>query len=151
VDWSQWLYLALLAVATIPGRHHPDLIAILVVDLMFTLAWGEFPLLVGAFDLFCAWALWSAGPRGRVVGGIFVIMQPVYVAGWLFNVPDATTYAIIDVLAYLQLVVLSNADRFLGKRLGRRLDRSRSNNRVASMAVRSTGRAMGVSEKDMRG
>lgn len=110
MDWSQWAYLCILAAAIVGGWGQHRLIAVMVLNLGATVT-ADSLWTVATADILCAVVLIGHGWRANVVAGLFVAMIPVYLAGTAFQWQPATTYAIIDVLAYLQCGVVGRVDR----------------------------------------
>jgi hypothetical protein len=121
MDWSQWLYLGLLALAFSTGRPRRVIVGAMTFNLVATVLLAHDPVSVVVADLLTAGLLIGEGRRANIVALFFVAMQPVYVAGHYLGLNYSVIYALIDVLAYAQLCVIGGWDVGL-----RRLYRSRS-------------------------
>lgn len=76
---------------------------------------GATYLAIGIADVACIAALVGINTRANVVAIIFALMLPVYVSGYLFKWTPWTTYAIVDLLAYVQFAVVGKWDGGIGK------------------------------------
>lgn len=110
MDWSQWLYAFCLALAFAAGRPGVLIWVPMVANFLATILMAGEPLAVGMFDLLCATMLLFAGRQGLILAAFFAAMQPVYLANVFLGLPSNATYAIIDVLAFGQLVVIGGSD-----------------------------------------
>lgn len=112
MDWSQQIFVAGLVIATLHGGQW-RLAAMMWFNLILTMTFALEPLMVGVADLLCASALITMGARGMVLSALFLLMLPIYVVFWLFSWPISTTYAIVDCIAVVQILVLANVDKYL--------------------------------------
>lgn len=112
MDWSQYLYLGAMGAAFLLGRPHPIIMAALVGNLLATMLLAADPVSVAVADVTAAAVLLVAGTRrAYVIAALFVLMQPIYFAAWLYSWPNWITYTCIDLIAYLQLAVAGGMDR----------------------------------------
>lgn len=119
MHWTQALYICLLCVALAASWRQPWsalIAAVMVGNLAATMAISgaiigplQF-LAVGFADAACAALLMRGNRRAMKVAMLFSVMIGVYVSGWGFSWPDATTYTIIDLVAYVQLGVIGGLD-----------------------------------------
>ena len=116
-DW-QIIYAALLAASLGIGRPVPVIWAVMIGNLAWSAAFGPRVLFVALGDLLAAVILMAEGRRAMLVAGLFVVMIFVEVLTWCLAWPNAATYAIVDVLAYIQCGVIAHADT--GIRIGYR-------------------------------
>lgn len=118
MHWTQAAYICLLLVAIAASwRLHGSAIiaAVMLGNLGATMAMAHDPVAVGVADAASA-ALLLIGPtRARIVAMLFSVMIPVYVSALVFTWPNSTTYAIIDLIALVQLGVIGGVDRGLGR------------------------------------
>jgi hypothetical protein len=63
---------------------------------------------VAVLDIACAALLIGSSRQADIVAAIFVVMVPIYVIGAIAAFPPNATYAIIDLLAVVQLGVIAN-------------------------------------------
>lgn len=115
MHWTQALYIGLLCVALAASWRQPWsalIAAVMVGNLAATMAISgaiigpaQF-LAVGIADMVCAAFLIRGNMRARVIATLFSVMIPVYVSARFFHWHDATTYTIIDIIAYAQLGVI---------------------------------------------
>lgn len=136
-----------LVVATLHGGKW-RLSAVMFMNFVLTMALASDPLMVGVADLICATTLLTMGARGMVLSALFLIMIPIYVVFWLFGWPISTTYAIVDCIAFLQIAVLANVDKYL-RNHHRRVPDSRDRRGVVdTLAVGDSAQDHRVSEAD---
>lgn len=148
MDWSQILYLALIILATVYSKDKV-IASVMWANFVCTMALAASPELVATVDLISICLLAGKNARRNIVAAIFVLMTPIYLVGTVLSWGGAATYAIIDVLAYLQLFVMGRGDVGIGN-LGRRL-RRRRNRRMASVeAGPETARRAEIREADNR-
>ena len=114
MDWSQYLYVSALALAVLIDRGR--LSAIMVANFAATVAFASAPQMVAVADMLTIAALLFIDARARIIAALFVTMQPVYFLGNLFGVQNATTYTIVDCIAYLQLAVVGRGGWGMGRR-----------------------------------
>ena len=95
--------------------------------------------IVGLADLATIAALASISARGQVIAALYVVCAVINAAGALLGLPPETTYAILDPIGWVMLVVLANVDAGLCSRFNssRRVIRRRSNGLVDFMAKRA--------------
>jgi hypothetical protein len=138
MDWSQALYIGALALAIWTGKPGRLICGVMLANLAVTMTMWREPLTVGLFDLVCAVILIGKDRRANIVAGCFALMQPVYVASWFWQFPLPATYAIVDLLAFVQLAAIGRWDRGMGigLRAARRLASGRGRDPVYSLAVR---------------
>lgn len=84
-------------------------------NFIVTMILAENPVPVAIADLMTAAIILGVSTRANIVAGLFALMQPIYIAGFALGWPDATTYACIDLLAYVQLGVMGGVDRGMGR------------------------------------
>lgn len=111
MDWSQAAYVTALVVAVYAGRPAAVVIAVLVINLVWTMQVSASPVVVGIIDLLSCAALIGVSARANVIAAIFAIMVPVYVIGTVAELPNYATYTTVDLLAYAQLGVAGGLDR----------------------------------------
>ncbi len=63
------------------------------------------------FDLVCAAALMGRGVRADFVALLFAMMVPIYGLAIVFGWKVGTTYAIIEILSYLQIAIIGGVGR----------------------------------------
>lgn len=119
MHWTQAVYIGLLLLALASSWRQPWsalIAAVMVGNLVATMTLavpGTGPLqflFVGFADAVCATLLMRGNRRAMKVATLFSVMIPVYVSGWWFSWPDAITYTIIDLVAYVQLGVIGGLD-----------------------------------------
>lgn len=118
MHWTQALYIGLLCIALWSSWYHraPPLAGLVMIgNLAATLALAADPVMVGLADAVCASILLYGNLRAKVVAMLFSVMCLIYVSAWAFSWPAATTYTIIDLIAYVQLGVIGGVDRGLGR------------------------------------
>jgi hypothetical protein len=128
MDLSQIAFLSALALACWFGRREPMIGLVVALNCFATIASAGSPLTVAIADLLAIAVLMVGNARSKVVAAFFVAMVPLYPIGLWFDLPKSTIYTIVDVLAYLQLVVVGRGDNGIGRGLRRAyrlLDRSR--------------------------
>lgn len=111
MDVSQLAYIIALAVALLCGREGAVVTCFMVLNFGATMLMAGDPTIVGCFDLLSAIALIGISRRANMVAVLFCLMIPIYVMGFAFGWPKATTYTCIDLLAYAQLGVIGGLDR----------------------------------------
>ena len=94
--------------------------------------------IVGLADLATIAALASTSARGQVIAALYVVCAMINAAGALLYLPPETTYAILDPIGWIMLVVMANVDAGLRSRFNssRRVIRRRSAGVVDFMAKR---------------
>jgi hypothetical protein len=112
MDWSQLLFLALLLAATLTGSR---LIAgVMWLNFAATVVLASSPITVAGADALAAALLLFCGKRGQIIAAIYAVMIPIYpVAVWA-GLPNAATYTIVDLLAFIQLAALGGWDHGIG-------------------------------------
>jgi hypothetical protein len=106
LDWSQWLYVVLLASALLVGRPRALVAIAMVGNFAGTVAFSGDFIAVGICDAASIAILMAAGRMGMILAALFVLMIPAYLAGYAFALPPHATYAIVDLIAFLQLAVI---------------------------------------------
>jgi hypothetical protein len=139
MDWSQALYISALALAIWTGKPGRLICGVMLANLAVTATMWRDPLTVGLFDLVCAVLLIGKDKRANIVAGCFALMQPVYVASWFWQFPLPATYAIVDLLAFVQLAAIGRWDRGLGigLRAARRFAGGRAGDPYSALVARS--------------
>jgi hypothetical protein len=93
--------------ALLIGLPHWRIWVAMICNFLATMTFADTPTLVGIVDIACAAFLLGAGRQAHIVAFLFACMVPVY---WLpTGFPqwsNSATYAIIDVIAYVQLGVI---------------------------------------------
>lgn len=111
---SSWqiLYLALLGAALFGGRPRLRVWAAMLINLALTMAFASHDsiIFVAAIDLFCASLLIGKVVRYNIVAMLFASMPPIYAVGETLGWNQSTTYAIVDIIAYLQCLVIGRFD-----------------------------------------
>ena len=116
VDWTQALYIGLLAIALILGKPGWQIAGAMVVDLAGTMAFAPDPIKVAVVDLsVAAWLFGEGQRRATILAGLFITMVTVEGFAVVFKLQNAATYTIVDLLAYVQLGVIGGADRGMGR------------------------------------
>ena len=94
--------------------------------------------IVGLADLATIAALASISARGQVIAAIYVLCAVINACATMLSLPPSTTYAILDPIGWIMLVVLANVDAGLRSRFNssRRVIRRRSAGVVDFMAKR---------------
>lgn len=108
MHWTQALFIVLLAAAFYTGRPPLRVMAVMMTNLLGTMTLATTPLAVGVLDLGCAAALAFGSRREAVLCLLFLLMVPIYALDLYFSWPSSTTYAIIDLIAYVQVWVIGN-------------------------------------------
>lgn len=106
MDWSQWVYVCALAAVLAARRPHWLISVAMVANLSATLLFASFPLSVAIADAICGSVLMLGGVRAKAVGSIFAAMVILTVVCSWYGVQNHATYAIVDVLAYCQLIII---------------------------------------------
>ena len=153
MDWSQWLYLSVLAVALWAGRPGVDLTAIMTGNVIATILLAADPQAVAIVDLVSGAVLIWGNPRAQIVAILFAGMVAVEVITSRLHIEKAVIYTGTDALAYVQCGVIGGADRGI-RRLyrsirGRWIDRA-YRHRAQALAGHHSGVAR-VSEANGRG
>lgn len=118
MHWTQALYIVLLGLALCASwrQRWPALIAaVMVGNLVVTMALASDPIAVGVADAVSAAILLIGNARAWAVAMLFSVMIVVYVSATWLLWPNAATYAIIDLIAYLQLGIVGGMDRGIGR------------------------------------
>lgn len=130
------------------GRPHPLIVLALAGNLLATMLLAADPVSVAVADVTAAAVLLLAETRrAQVVAALFVAMQPIYFAAWLYSWPNWVTYTCIDLIAYLQLAVAGGMDRPLA---AWRADRRRRAADLYPVASRGVAMAARNSAADRR-
>lgn len=109
MDWSQIIYLLLLLIGSgaAASRDRWLLVIVMWINLAGTLSLNEYPMMVGIIDFVCVAALLSlGGKREYIVAGLFAFMIAIYAAAE--TIGNATTYGIVDVVAFAQIFVMGS-------------------------------------------
>ena len=106
MDWSQWLFVSALALATYTGRPSLNIALPMWGNFLATFFLAATVAHVAVADIIAASILAFGSRRAAVIALLFVLMLPVYALADFYQWPNAATYAIIDVLAYLQLAIV---------------------------------------------
>lgn len=115
MHWTQATYLCLLILAIYMGRPIWLIGAVMLGNLTATMAFASDPYAVGAADALSAAILLTSDTRAKIVAMLFSVMIPVYVSAQWLAWPASATYAIIDLIALLQLGVIGGVDRGIGR------------------------------------
>jgi hypothetical protein len=137
--WTTIMLVSLLALGW-RAKSPPALVGIVAAN-YFGSAWlrqGDDIMLVGFFDAWCASMIVVVFPsaRANIVAGLFLLMMPIYAFGWLIGASVHATFALVEILGWLQIAVVGNVDkgiRVLG-RMGRG-DSGQSAHRTLSYRV----------------
>ena len=132
LDWSQWLYLGLLASALLVGRPRALVAFAMVGNFAGTVAFAGDVIAVGICDAISIAMLLAAGRMGMILAALFVAMTPVYLISYMLDLPPHATYAIVDLIAYLQLAVICGLGGGTSRRI--RLSLRRGSRGLVSMA-----------------
>lgn len=116
-DW-QTIFAAALLLAIVLGKPSLTLGAVMLANLAGTMVLHGNPLAVGVLDLVCAAILIGRGNREIAVAALFVLMVPVYIAGKANGWSPATTYAIVEAIAYIQVGVMGNVGGGMARGIG---------------------------------
>lgn len=114
MDFWQLVYFGLLSLATIAalwgrGRQAVPLAAVMWLNFVVTFTFAPTFANVMIVDLLCATAitwLYSQSKRELFVAFLFGCMVPIYILAIYGEWTRATTYTIIDVIAYAQLLTM---------------------------------------------
>ncbi len=109
IDWSQWLYCSLLALALYTGQPKPFVAFAMCFDLAGTVLFAADPVAVATVDMMAIALLIGEGRRANTIAALFVAMQPLYVLH-AFGLQLWAVYALVDCVAYLQLFILGRGD-----------------------------------------
>lgn len=142
MDWSQVLYAGLLALALIAGRPPLIIAAALVFDFAATMTLAADPVSVAIVDLIAILMLIGRGARANIIAGLFVIMQPLYIAAHNQWLSHAAAYSIVDLIAYVQLGVAGGMDRGILTYTRNLLRLFTGSSDFASLRVRSSDHAV---------
>jgi hypothetical protein len=117
MEWLPGIYtipfIIAAAAGLVQGRY--ALVGVMLFNLVGTLVMRGTPLTVGVIDLMCACSLVAiGGKRAYAISAIFLTMLPLYY--FADTIGHVTTYTIVDVLAYTQLMVLGGGG--FGKLIG---------------------------------
>jgi hypothetical protein len=137
MDWSQALYIGLLALALLYGRPQAVVWVAIIGDLAGTMLLADDYRAVAVIDIIAASLLVGRHWRQNVVAAIFLLMQPVYAVAQMFDFPHWITYGCVDAMAYCQLGVIGGVDRGMGRslRVAHRLLHHRSASVAASRGI----------------
>lgn len=120
MHWTQAVYIGLLiaALASSWRRDWSAMIAlVMAANLGATMALAGDPLSVGVMDAACASVLLLGNRRALILATLFSVMILIYVSAWAFSWKNSTTYTIIDLIAYVQLGVISGLDSGIRRRV----------------------------------
>ena len=115
MDWSQALYIAVLAIAIMAGRPSIALSLVMLADLSATMALAGNPELVAQADIAAAALLIGGNRREQIVSCLFAVMVFFEVIAYRLIVPNGLIYTATDVLAFVQCGVVGGADRGMGR------------------------------------
>lgn len=116
MDWTQWAFIAALGAALAFGRPGWIIAAVMAGNVAATILWGASPMTVAVVDAVCGAVLIFGGKRSKAVALLFAAMVIWAVLARGFGFPNSTTYAIVDLLAYGQLVIIGGAGFGMGRR-----------------------------------
>ena len=106
MHWTQILYVAALACVLIRFRPGPLLCLVMCANLAGTMYFSASPLEVAVIDAASGTALLLGHDKHKAVAVFFGLMVLCSVIFWWAALANSTTYAIVDVLALGQLVVI---------------------------------------------
>ena len=115
IDWSQALYIAVLAVAIMAGRPPFGLACVMLGDLAATIALADNPTLIAMADVVAAALLIGGNRREKIVSVLFAVMVFWEAIAPRLHIPNALIYTATDVLAFAQCGVIGGADRGVGR------------------------------------
>jgi hypothetical protein len=140
MDWTQWAYIGAIAAALAVGRPGVLIASVMLANLAGTLILSGQPMSVAIFDALSGAALAFGSARSQSVAVFFAAMVVWAVVSWWAGFTNAATYAIVDVLAYGQLVIIGGAGFGMGRRirLARRAFAGRSPDTLGGVAVENT-------------
>lgn len=107
MHWTQIIYLLLLLIGSGAAitKDRWLLVTVMWMNFAGTFALADIPMAVGIWDIACASTLvWFGSKRERVVAALFVTMVVLY--KFDEQLGRATLYAIVDLIAYAQVVVI---------------------------------------------
>lgn len=120
----QILVLCELALVALNGRDWP-IVSVLATNFIGTMILADMPLAVAGLDIVCAsWLVCFGNTRAKAVGWFYVLMLLSYAFGRAMELPNSTTYAIVDIIGLLQYLVAGHVDNG-GANLARYLGRCR--------------------------
>jgi len=98
-------------VALTDGRNRPWVLLLVVWgNFGATMALNEDPVNVAILDTVAFALLVYHGRRAAYVAGLFLLMVPVYIAGIRLGVDHYVIYSIVEVLAYMQFLIIGWPD-----------------------------------------
>jgi hypothetical protein len=159
--WTTVMFLTLLPAAVI-ARANPFLVAVVVVNYFGTAAIRQYGdiMTVGFLDAICAAFIIALinGDRPNIVAALFLLMPSVYAISWLLGASEYATFAVVEPLGWLQIAVIGNVDRGIGRVLGfmgasnpwKRSDRDHRGRFMGPISARGTEGALGCHETDGR-
>jgi hypothetical protein len=118
MDPSQFAVTAALALALYTGRPRPIVALAMVGNLFASMALGGQPIALAVADWVSIALLIGEGRRAAVIAALFLVMQPIYVAGHYLGLRHSVIYTLIDVIAFVQLSVLGGWDAGMGRLAG---------------------------------
>ena len=148
-DW-QTVLAGTLIIATVIGNPGVRLVVVMWANLALTMALADNLQAVAVADVVCAAVLLTGPRREKVVALLFAAMVPVYGIGHLIGAADASTYAVIDVIAFAQLAIVGGVDRGI-RNLGAAFDRRRLVGRRGHIGRRGPSAIARTVEKESRG
>lgn len=107
--WQIMFGAALLAASCVQWRN-PLFIVAMWANYLATLTLNADMVTVIVFDLLAAALLVMRGARESVVAALFLCMIPIYCLTIFGEWPPATTYGIVEIVAYIQLLVMGRID-----------------------------------------
>ena len=107
MHWTQIIYILLLLIGSgaAVAKDRWLLVTVMWMNFAGTFSLADIPMAVGIWDIACASILvWFGSKRERVVAALFVAMVVLY--KFDEQLGRATLYAIVDLIAYAQIVVI---------------------------------------------
>jgi hypothetical protein len=114
-------------------RPKPLVWVAMIGNFIATMVLRDSPLAVGVADVTAGALMLLAGPEMWAIAAIFAIMTCIDVAAWQFGFNLNATYAIIEVLAYIQLIIIAGGG--FGRKYRHRNNPRRAGDRRASYPV----------------
>jgi hypothetical protein len=110
MDESQIIYVSLLVAASLTGGPSKALLLVMWGNLGATMFLADNYTHVAAADIIAAVILTLRSRHEGAIALLFAAMLPVYVVADQLSFTKTATYAIIDALAYAQIVILGRWD-----------------------------------------
>ena len=112
MHWTQAIYILALLVALSCWRPSKIVWLSMLANLSATMFIAQYLhiAMVGIIDLSCAAVLIGRDARRNIVAMLFALMPPLYIATSYYGFSHATTYAIVDIIAYVQCMVIGRFD-----------------------------------------